>query len=434
MYYLMGISGVGMSALANCLLDLGYEVCGSDILSSKYSLQLEKRGVKIDYKQSSRLLQKGQRVFYSSSIDDSNIEIVKAKKLGLRVFSRSKLLQEISCLKSCISVTGAHGKSTTSCLLSHILNELGSDPSYILGATTPSLQTNGRFARGQYLVCEADESDASNVSIESEYALILNYDCDHLNFHKTEENLKESYKQFINGVNKEIVYCSDDPFLASLRPSMYSYGFNKDCFARAFNLRIIDDGMLFDCCIDKQEYFDIRLHLLGDHNVLNALAILVLMSILKFDLKRVVRSFATFLGTNRRLEKRGLHKQALFYDDYAHHPNEIRATLDALKKQHPKRKITSVFEPHSLYRFMDCADDFCKVFRKENVILTDVFDSKICKKRFLDDFVKALQKSGAGCEYIPKSRIKEHLKQFTSCQDLVLTLGAGDLFEVHNEF
>jgi UDP-N-acetylmuramate--alanine ligase len=427
----MGISGVGMSALAHCMLDLNMKVSGSDKQSSKYSLELEQRGVCIDYTQSGKFLQKGLFVVASSAIAEENPEILEAKRLELDIYSRDKLLAELSQDRVCISITGAHGKSTTSCLLAYTLKNLGLQPSYILGASTPGLERHARIGRGQILVCEADESDNSNLSLDTDFGVVLNFDCDHLNYHKNCDRLKESYQRFIQKSKRGVIYCSDDSFLNNLGIAGLSYGLSSDCDVQGYNLDLQTELLSFSCCIGNCRYENIQLGLMGKHNVLNALAVLAICSKLGITLDRVVKSFRSFKGVARRLEKRSEHFNALFYDDYAHHPNEIRATLKALKSRYSDKNITAIFEPHSLYRFKHCFDEFCTIFRDQKCVITDLFDIEPCPVDLRDEFIKRV---GNECMYVARAQIKEFMQGFKDSDQLVVTLGAGSLTGVHDEF
>lgn len=435
-YHFIGIGGVGMSALARILHEKGHQVSGSDVSKSYVTKELEEIGIEVFYTQEKENIFPDQIVIYSTAIKPSNPEWIAAH--GNRKMHRSELLEELLSEKKAILVVGAHGKTTTTSLLSYILKEGEFKPSFVIGGFSESLERkNGELGRGSYFVAEGDESDGSFLRADPEGAIITNVDFDHLDFWKSEGALLEAYQKFIEGVKRRdlLFYFCEDPFLSSWKVSGISYGFSQNAGLKASNLRFANGKNYFTIDFQGKTYVDIELNLLGKHNVLNALACFGMALSLGVKEEAIRRALASFKGVKRRLEWKGSLNGAPIYDDYAHHPEEIEATLSALKEAFEDQRKIAVFQPHRYTRLKDLMKEFAnaKVWKdSDELIVTDIFSAGEEKIEgvTIEAFLEKLEKKST---YVPREKLVDYLRSKITLGDLVVTLGAGDITKVSSE-
>ncbi|MCH9621617.1 MAG: UDP-N-acetylmuramate--L-alanine ligase [Chlamydiia bacterium] len=410
--HLAGIGGVGMTALAEMLLDLGIKVSGSDINESKNVEYLRSRGVEIFASHKKENIS-NQLVCRTRAVKDDNEEVCFAKKA---VF-RSALLGFLAKGKKQLVVTGAHGKTSTSALLAHCMEFLGFDISYAVGGLSPSLQRYGKIGSSDFFVIEGDESDGSHLNTDPYGGILTSLDVDHLAFWKKGEALIDSYFKFISKIKEPKHFCfyGEDKALPK-KISGISYG-SFDC---KYNLGDIE--ILFDKSVFYQEGHRILFPMYGEYNAKNALAVYALLRSFDIEGKKIREALSSFKGILRRMEYLGKN----IYSDYAHHPEEVKCVMKDVSKF--SDDVIIIFEPHRLSRFFDELDNFCKVFK--NVIITDVFNASeglnIDQKPLIDKFCKKTNSKYVSLKNIPKF--------LDSVDKKILALGAGSLDKVLREY
>jgi UDP-N-acetylmuramate--alanine ligase len=433
-YHFIGIGGIGMSALAHILLSRGHAVSGSDLALSANALQLQKEGAAIFTGHKKEHVSGADAVVYTTDLSADNPELAEAKEKKIPLYHRSELLAEMMEGYAPLLVTGTHGKTTTSSLLAHLLSACELDPSYAIGGMVRSLGSNGRHGKGIYFTAEADESDGTFLRYPCFGAIITNLDNDHLDFWKSTHDLQKAFVQFAKQVGsfEHLFWCKDDVRLASLGLKGYSYGFSEDADLVIDNFEQIGWKNYFDITFAGRHFRKIEIPLIGAHNVLNAAAVFGLG--LKLDLpeEKIRKALATFEGVGRRLEKKGTLLSIDVYDDYAHHPTEIFATLRAVKAATHGRRIVVAFQPHRYSRTQDCMDEFPEAFDyADELIVTDIYEpkkEKIIPAVTVEDLVKKIKKKGSvSVRYVPKAQLVDYLLAFLKKEDVLVTMGAGDI-------
>jgi UDP-N-acetylmuramate--alanine ligase len=435
-YHFIGIGGVGMSALARIMREKGHEVSGSDVAKSYVTKDLEEIGIDIFYEQVKENITKDQIVVYSTAIKPSNPEWIAARE-NVKMH-RSELLEELLAEKNALLVVGAHGKTTTTSLLSHIFETASFDPSFVIGGFSDSLHlANGRCGKGDYFIAEGDESDGSFLRANPFGAIITNVDFDHLDFWKSEDALLEAYQKFIKQVKRKelLFYFHEDHFLTLWKTEGISYGFDENADLRASNIRFSKGRQFFTIGFQGKTFDDVQLNLLGRHNVLNAIACFGMAYSLGIQEEKIRLALATFKGVKRRLEWKGNVNGADIYDDYAHHPEEIEATLAALRQAFKDLRRIAVFQPHRYTRLKDLMAQFAnaKVWKdSDELIVTDIFSAGEDKIEgvTIEVFLKQLEKKFT---YVPRDKLTDFLRKKIQANDLVVTLGAGDITKVSAE-
>lgn len=425
-YHFVGIGGIGMSALARVLMQQGHRVQGSDLKRSALLEQLMQEGATVQIGHSKEALVEPATVIYTTDIHGENPEIAYAIEKKMPLLHRSDLLHELMKKKIRCLVTGSHGKTTTSALLSWVLLEAGLDPSFVVGGLLQPLQTNGRAGKGDYFVAEADESDGSFLKTCADFAIITNLDNDHLDYWGSPRMLDLAFAQFI-AQTKNLIWCADDPRLASLHPKGSSYGFSEKADFRLFNFRQTARGCLFDL----NSSLNIELKLLGRHNALNGAAVFALALSLNIPESAIRRAFATFGGTARRLQWKGEKHKVSLYDDYGHHPKEIAVTLQALRDHVRERRLVVVFQPHRYTRVRDLFDEFAGCFAQADVVfLTDIYSAGEEPIEGLSSaglYTRLREKLGSKLHFLPRLHLESGVAAMLQPLDVVLTIGAGDV-------
>lgn len=438
-YHFIGIGGIGMSALANILLQKGVKVSGSDVSSSYVTDQLQKKGAEIFIGHSSGNIKDPSAVIYSTAVKEENPEVKQARLHGVPFLHRSELLHRLMQGYSPLLVTGTHGKTTTSSLLAHLLVDAGLDPAYAVGGMISSLNANGGYGKGDYFVAEADESDGSFLHYVPFGAIVTNIDNDHLDYWKTLESMIEGFDKFINSVlsPQHLLWCGDDEILRGLKPKGFSYGFDDKNDLHIQNFR--QDGWrnIFDISFEGVQYSEIEIPLVGGHNVLNAAAVFGLGIKTNIPEERIRKAFSNFKGVSRRAEFKGERGGIAVFDDYGHHPTEIFATLRAIKQAIGHRRLVAAFQPHRYTRTRDCLHEFGEAFeRADLLLLTDIYSAGEAPiEGITNEALLFAVKSGSALDvrHVPREKLSAYLASLLQPDDVLVTMGAGDITKVGPE-
>ncbi len=439
-YHFIGIGGIGMSGLARILLHQNIAVTGSDIAFNYTIDGLIKAGAMIHKGQAASNITAGTTVIYSSDIKADNPEYNAAVSLQCPLLHRSDLLAHLIKDKCSLAVAGTHGKTTTSSLLATVLLEAGLDPSFAVGGMLPQFQTNSHWGQSNLFAFEADESDGSFLKYAPFGAIVTNIDNDHLSaYNGSTAVLIEAFRTFISQVKslEHLFWCGDDAHLMHLNVEGQSYGFGKHCDWRISNVQQKDFQLFFDLEGPGNVYSEIALNLSGVHNALNAAAVFALAMALKVPEESIRSSFKTFKGVLRRCERKGEFDGTLFIDDYAHHPTEILTTLQGIRNAIQSKRLIAVFQPHRYSRTQDCLGQYGQIFASaDEVIVTDIYGageapiSGLSHEQIIQEIRQA---SAASVQYVPRPALGHKLSQFVQPQDVVVTLGAGDITKVAGE-
>lgn len=435
-YHFIGIGGIGMSGLARILLQRQSKVSGSDLNRSLLLEALEREGASVYIGHEACHVPTEGKVVYSSDIALENVEYKEAEKKGLSLIHRSSLLQELMGGYFPLLVTGTHGKTTTSSLLAHTLAFSDQKPSYSIGGIVQSLKTNGASDEGRWFVAEADESDGSFLAYKSYGAIITNIDLDHLNFWKTEENLLEGFFKFYQKIeHKEFVFwCADDQRLSSLNLEGFSYGFSDQASLKIEKAVHLGFNSIFSFSWKGKHYQEVEVPLIGTHNVLNAAAVFGLCLQIGLDEVAIRSAFKQFLGVKRRSEKKGESSGIVFYDDYAHHPVEIKATLSAFRKASEGKRLVVLFQPHRFTRTRDCFEEFAPALQEADyIVLTDVYsagEDPIDQITSENLYKTLVQLNSSNACYVSKENLLEQCMLILKPGDVVVTMGAGDVTQI----
>ncbi|MBA3032778.1 MAG: UDP-N-acetylmuramate--L-alanine ligase [Gammaproteobacteria bacterium] len=384
--HFVGVGGAGMSGIAEVLANQGYTVSGSDLATSATTRRLIEKGVRVTIGHAAGNVQNADAVVVSTAVKEDNPEVVAARERHVPVVPRAQMLAELMRIKQGIAIAGTHGKTTTTSLVASCLAEGGFDPTFVIGGRLNSAGANARLGQGDYLVAEADESDASFLFLSPVIAVVTNIDADHMDTYGHDfERLKQAFVDFIHrlpfyGV---AVVCIDDPHVRAILPAVakqvVTYGFTETANIRAENVRADADGsgrMHFDCVRTNgtESRFPVTLNLPGEHNVRNALAAIAVATEVGAGDTAIQKALAEFNGVDRRFQRCGEIAipgggQFTLVDDYGHHPTEMAATLAAARGAFPGRRIVLAFQPHRYTRTRDCFEDFVKVLSAADALL-----------------------------------------------------------------
>ena len=430
--HFIGIGGVGMSGLARILLEkkTAY-VSGSDLRATPLTNYLSSLGATIFEGHKGDHLPDNATVILSSDISESNPELQAAREKGFTLLHRSDLLAELMREHLPLLVAGSHGKTTTSSLLSHVLCEAGVDPSFAIGGTPVNLGTNARYGKSHYFVAEADESDGTFLKYQYHSAIVTNVDSEHLSHFGSRKALEEAFSKFIDqGSAGRLFFCGDDPTLQQWQIDGISYGFQEGNDLQILKCSYMN-GASFDISYQGRVFQRIQIPLFGEHNVLNAAAVFGLALSLDISEEVIRKAFASFAGVRRRAEHKDAGGGCYVIDDYAHHPTEVRATLQSIRQQVGERRILTIFQPHRPSRLRYCLPDFAGVFQEADMLfVTDLYlasesPSSDISTEMICSLIKETHK--LPCRYIPRDQISEHLIKIARPFDCILFLGAGDI-------
>ncbi|TFB14004.1 UDP-N-acetylmuramate--L-alanine ligase [Candidatus Marinimicrobia bacterium MT.SAG.4] len=443
--HFIGVGGIGMSGLAELLLNQGYTVSGSDMTDTDITRNLQKMGGTIFIGHSAENIGSADVVVHSSAVKNDNPEIVAANEKGIPVIRRAEMLAELVRLKPyAVAVAGTHGKTTTTSIAGMVMTEAGLDPTIIVGGVVRSLATNARLGDGDYIVAEADEFDRSFLTLSPTIAIITNIEIEHLDIYKDLDDIKNTFITFASRVPfyGAVIACIDEEHLREILPDIkkriITYGLDESAEVRAVNISYESGVSRFNLINDGDNLGEIRLRLPGVHNVKNALGVIALSFELDIPFETVAKALNEFEGVLRRFEIKKRIAGMMIVDDYAHHPTEVKSSLSAAQTGWDRRVI-AVFQPHLYSRTRDFKDEFGSSFNHADVvIITDIYPAReapiegVTGKLIAD----AVESSGhKEVHYLPeKEKIADFLMEFATEGDMIITIGAGDIFKVGEEF
>lgn len=435
--HMVGIGGAGMSGIAEVLLNLKYEISGSDMSDSAVVRHLRSLGARIAVGHAAENLGDVQVLVKSTAISDDNPELVEARKRNIAIIPRAEMLAELMRLRQGIAIAGTHGKTTTTSLTASIFDTAGLDPTVIIGGRLNVYGTNAHLGHGEYLIAEADESDGSFLCLLPIINVVTNVDEDHLDHYKNREAIDSAFVQFMNnvpfyGLN---IVCGDDPGVLALLPKVkrpvLTYGFAEDNALRAMPL---ESGLInrFEVWLRGEKLGDVSLPQPGRHNILNALASISAAMEVGISFDKCAEGLAGFKGVGRRFEFKGEKQGVTVVDDYGHHPAEIAATLATARQVFVGRRIVAAFQPHRFSRTEAHFGEFCKVFDAvDQVLLTEIYAAS--EKPIPGVSGQSLaqgirQVSDTPVEYFQTlDELMLGLPQILREGDVLLTLGAGSI-------
>jgi len=442
--HFVGIGGSGMSGIAEVMLSLGYQVQGSDIRRNAQVTRLENLGATVFIGHDADNIRRADAVVVSSAVDDRNPEVAAAREALMPVVPRAEMLAELMRFRYSIAVAGTHGKTTTTSLIASVLAEGGLDPTFVIGGRLKSADANARLGQGEYLVAEADESDASFVHLKPMLAVVTNIDADHMSTYDGDiEKLRSGFIEFLHNLPFYglAVMCADDPgvraVLGQVGRTTITYGTDDAADIRAININFEEDMTSFQVHRgDREELLDIRLRLPGMHNVKNALAAIAVASELQIADQVVINALEKFEGIDRRFQSHGEISiddgKVLLFDDYGHHPTELAATLSAARDGWPNKRVVLAFQPHRYTRTRDLLDDFARVLSEADVVVVlEVYAAGEDPIAGADGraIARAVRGRG-GIEPVfveSLDNLASVLKGLLVDGDLLLTMGAGDI-------
>ncbi|MGQ9617391.1 MAG: UDP-N-acetylmuramate--L-alanine ligase [Candidatus Aminicenantia bacterium] len=436
----IGIGGSGLSGIAEVLHNIGFSVSGSDIKESETVKRLVKLGIPIKIGHSPENVQNADLIVYSSAIQPNNPEILEGRRQKIPIISRAEMLAELMRVKTGIAIAGAHGKTTTTSMISFILNYAGYDPTVIIGGRLKSFGSSARLGKGEFFVAEADESDKTFLKIYPTIAVITNIDREHLNCYRDFEELKSSFLTYANSVPfyGTIFACLDNKYIQEILPMMerkvVTYGFTPQANFVATNLRLAQNTSIFTLNINNERVGEFKLRIPGEHNVLNSLAAIAVSNELEIKMETIASALEQFPGADRRFEIKGIFKNIMIVDDYGHHPAEVYATLDSAKKGWGRRLVL-IFQPHRYTRLADLMIEFARVFLYADVvIITKIYPAseKPIEGVSSERLAEITEDFGhKNVHYIEELEdIPEFVLGILQDNDIVITMGAGDIYKV----
>ncbi|NLX63232.1 MAG: UDP-N-acetylmuramate--L-alanine ligase [Clostridiaceae bacterium] len=443
--HMVGIGGISMSGLAEILMHKGVKISGSDLKETEITKRLGEMGADIYYSHQASNITDQDLVVYTAAVSNDNPEIIEAKKRNIPVIERAELLGAImDQFKNCIAVSGTHGKTTTTSMISTVLMEAGLDPTIHVGGMLDLIGGNTRIGNSDYFVAEACEYKNSFLKFRPSLAIVLNIEADHLDFFKDIDSIRNSFEKFLGNVREPgtIILNIDDPQTKTLskvitRP-VITYGINStDADWSCENITFKQGYAKVTILYKKSRWADLSLGVPGLHNVSNMLAAVAACHTLGVDKSAIINGLEKYKGTHRRLEDKGIIYGIRVMDDYAHHPTEIQASLSAARALAPNR-LFCVFQPHTYSRTYELIDDFSRSFAQaDTVIVTDIYaarekDTGIINSRILSDRINL---NTSNSVYLSGfDEIVKFLQENASAGDLVITMGAGDVYRVGEMF
>ncbi|MFO7752345.1 MAG: UDP-N-acetylmuramate--L-alanine ligase [Desulfobacteraceae bacterium] len=437
--HFVGIGGIGMSGIAELLLSLGYTVSGSDIKLGHITQRLENQGARIFKGHGGDQIGGADVVVTSTAITQDNPEVIQAKERGTPIIQRAEMLAELMRIKYAIAVSGAHGKTSTTSMIAEVLNTAGLDPTVIVGGLLKNLDTNALHGKGDYIVAEADESDGSFLKYSPAIAAVTNIDLEHLDYYTDIEDIKEKFLRFINSVPfyGVSVLCLDDEHIQDILPDIHvrhiTFGMTAQADVQAKEIGFKGTTSSFRVISKGTSLGRITLNLSGRHNISNALAAVATALELSIPFETIKKALEKIEGVKRRLEIKGEKNGILVMDDYGHHPTEITATLQAVRESFPEKRMVVLFQPHRYTRTQKLFNDFATSFyRSDRLVLLPVYAASEPEIEGVNskNLAYAIQEHGhKNVSYA--NDFNEAISVLTGelkTNDLVLTLGAGDIY------
>ena len=442
--HFVGIGGIGMSGLALIMTGLGFKVQGSDKSPNKNIERLKKNRIKFFFGHASSNIKNATILVISSAIKNNNIEIKEAKKKNLPIYKRGDMLAHITSLKKNIVVSGSHGKTTTTSLIASIFAKAKLDPTIINGGVINSLENSAKLGKSEWSILESDESDGSFVKVPSTYAVVTNIDREHMDYYKSLNELKKHFIKFMLKVPSfgKTFVCSDDKNIKGICKiskikNILTYGFSNNSNFKIKNLSFQKNKSVFDvemCLPNKKKTIlkKFEIPLIGSHNVKNATAAIAVSYFIGVSPIILKSGLKNFKGVERRFNKIFTYNGAEIYDDYAHHPTEIREVLSGVSNSYKEKKILCIFQPHRVSRLNDLKNEFCYSFKKANsVILCPIYKAGENLRLNLDYYKFANQiskKSKVQVFFVNNQyELAKFLRQFLNKEDIAIGMGAGSI-------
>ncbi len=443
--HFVGIGGIGMSGIAELLITLGYTVSGSDLNPSSITERLASLGATVHKGHAEENIGRANVVVTSTAIASDNPEVASAQKKGITIIPRAEMLAELMRIKYAIAVSGAHGKTSTTAMIAQILNIAGLDPTVVVGGLLKSIGSNALHGKGDYIVAEADESDGSFLKYNPAIAAVTNIDLEHLDFYRDIDDIKEKFIQFINSVPFYglAVLCLDNVHIQDILPQVQvrhtTFGLTAQADLQAREISFENNQSRFLVVYKKETLGQVRLSLAGRHNISNALAAIAVALELSIPFETIKCALEKIEGVKRRMEIKGQANDIMVMDDYGHHPTEIQTTLQAIRESLPDRRMVVLFQPHRYTRTEALFQEFTKSFYHSDVLITlpiyAASESPIdgINAETLCDAIRV--HGHKDVTYAPNfdnalAIIQERMKP----GDLVLTLGAGNIYTLGERF
>ena len=442
--HFIGIGGIGMSGLAQIMNNMGFAVQGSDLNKNKNTERLTKLGIKVYYGHHKRNLKKATLIVISSAVKKNNKELKSARFKKMSVFRRGDMLANIVALKKNIIIAGSHGKTTTTSLVANILVEAGLDPTVINGGVINSLKNTAQLGKGEWAVIESDESDGSFLKLPITYSIVTNVDKEHLDFYGSFKKLKKSFCSFIEktpSFGKSLI-CIDDKNLKNLlskckTSNFLTYGFDNKANYQIINVRKKSNHSIFDMKLKISKgkinnIKNIKVNLIGEHNISNVTASVAIALNLGIKISKIKQALKKFLGIQRRFTKVFSIKEREFYDDYAHHPTEIKAVINSARHVNYDRKIICVFQPHRYSRVKFLKNEFAESFKdSDTVVLCPVYSAgEKLKYNFDQNKFSQLISKKSKIQVINiknQNDLRNYFQKNLIQNELVICMGAGSI-------
>ncbi|MDI6800462.1 MAG: UDP-N-acetylmuramate--L-alanine ligase [Thermodesulfovibrionales bacterium] len=439
--HFIGIGGVGMSGIAEVLHNLGYEVTGSDVKDSETTIRLKNLGIKVFTGHTAENINSAHVVVISSAVSQDNPEVIEAKKRNIPVIPRAEMLAELGRLKYSVLIAGAHGKTTTTSLIATILGEGGLDPTVVIGGKLKSMGSNAKLGQGDYMVAEADESDGSFLKLNPTIAVITNIDREHMDYFKDMDVLKQAFVSFADklpfyGV---AVVCKEDEHIRDIIPFIHrkvlTYGLSGDADIYGRDIKHSDIKMSFEAVFHEGSLGRFSIPIPGIHNVLNSLAAIAVAVELQIPVETISKALGSFGGIHRRFEFKGEVNGIKVFDDYGHHPSEVKAVLGAAKECLKDHRLFVLFQPHRYTRTRDLIDEFAASFDNiDRLFLMDIYPAGEKPIEGINSglLLEMIKKSGLkDVSHIPdRSEMINKIKSEMKSGDVLITLGAGDVYKM----
>ncbi len=439
--HFVGIGGIGMSAIAEVLLRFGCKISGSDIKPSKLTEKLKQKGAKIFIGHNSNNLPLCDLVIYTAAVKDNNPELLRAKELNIPILNRAEMLGILmKKFNDSIAISGTHGKTTTTAMVSLILERSGFDPTILIGGELEEIGGNIKVGNSNYFITEACEYKESFLSLFPKIGIILNIDLDHLDYFKNIQHIVNTFIKFGQLIPKDgfLIACTDDKniqeLLKHVQCDVITYGFNSNCDYQANNISLNKNGCpVFDVIYKGNSIGTFDLIIPGEHNIYNALASIACCHTIGVPIKQIKTFLSNFKGTHRRFDIIGKINNITIVDDYAHHPTEIKATLAGVS-QVPHNRIWSVFQPHTYTRTKALLNEFaCSFVKSDKIIITDIYAAREANTGAIHakNLADAIDKNHNDVVYIDNfEKIVEYIQKNIQPNDFVITMGAGDIYKV----
>ena len=437
--HFVGIGGIGMSGIAELLLNLDFKVSGSDLNDSDIIKNLKSQGAKISNKHHINNIKNCEVVVYSSAVSNDNVELIEAVKRKIPIIKRAEMLGELVALKqTSIAIGGTHGKTSTSSMIGALLSESKLDPTLIVGGLVQNLDTNSKLGNGDLIVVEADEYDKSFLQIKPTIAIITNIEKEHMDCYENLEDLKSSFIQFANSVPfyGALIACIDSPevqkMLHLVKRPITTYGLSLQAEISAKNIKYNGENTSYSLYKNNKKMGNVSLNVPGEHNVLNSLATAAIGFEMGLKIKSIIKGLKSYGGVRRRFEIKGIKNDIMVVDDYAHHPTEVSATLQAARDGWDRR-IIAVFQPHLYSRTKDFHKEFAAAFMNSDIlIITDIYPARELPIKGVNGelvYNSARSIGHKNVHYVPNiENIKECLDGLVKSNDMIITIGAGTIW------